>query len=91
MSEKDTSRFIVRSLSIHNMETGDIIFTEENLSEIQVALLSGKYSIDVERGVGFAPKRVWYDIDVDASDEALAAVEVGQVLNCPFEPCWWRH
>jgi hypothetical protein len=90
MAEKDTARSIVRSLSIHDAETGDVVFTEDNLSEIQTALLAGKYYIEIDRGAGFAPKRVWFDIDVDVGEQAVSQLEVGQVLNCSINPCWWR-
>ena len=96
MTELDTTRAIIRSLSIHNSETGDIIFHSDKLSEINVALMSGKYCIEKSRLVTKRGKlkqrtdRFWFDIDVDVADSSVENLLDGQVLNCGLEPCWWR-
>jgi hypothetical protein len=96
MSEKDTARAIVKSLSIRDIKNGDIIFHEANLSNIKLALIGGKYSIDKPTFVTKHGKRkqkverLWFDIDETVADKTVDVLENGQVLNCPFMPCWWR-
>jgi hypothetical protein len=95
MAEKDTANSIVKGLSIHN-SNGDIIFHTDNLSEINLALMAGKYCIEKHRLVTKRGKlrqrtdRYWYDIDVEVADGAVEGLVNGQVLNRFSEPCWWR-